>query len=420
MRLIARLLIVPANTKERIMQNRSQCHTGERGAVVVTLALLVFLLLGFIGLALDYGHLFVIRTELQTSMDACALAAAHELNGQPDALTRARNAGIAAGNANNVDLQSANWSSKPKIVEDEITFLEEDHKTLATSASARFVRCVHTQAGTSTPLLQMLGLLGNASSSSSSVNVGALAEATTTPAQSVCTIPLMLKQKAGSTAPDYGFVKGEWVKLLSKAAATNGNIGWANLDGSNNASETAAEMKGHCGTSIGTHMGTPGVQQSIADVWNSRFGIYKKKGDAAVDHPDFTGYVYTGSTWTPGRNAYPDFVTRRQNFENCAVTVNDCEKKTGLKLNAAALATSGAGGELQTYGTNRRLVALPVADDANKVKDFVCMLLLQPIPTPMEDVWLEYLGNAAELGSPCKASGLPGGTAGPLVPVLIR
>ena len=48
----------------------------ESGAVIVTVALTLFLLLGFMGLALDLGHLFIIRTELQTSMDACALAAA--------------------------------------------------------------------------------------------------------------------------------------------------------------------------------------------------------------------------------------------------------------------------------------------------------------------------------------------------------
>ena len=48
----------------------------QDGAVIVTVALALLLLLGFMGLALDFGHLFVVRTELQTAMDACALAAA--------------------------------------------------------------------------------------------------------------------------------------------------------------------------------------------------------------------------------------------------------------------------------------------------------------------------------------------------------
>lgn len=391
----------------------------QGGTIVVTLALLMFLLLGFMGLALDFGHLFVIRTELQTSVDACALAAAEELNGLPDALTRANNAGIAAGNANNVDLQSANWSGQPNITAVDISFLEADHTTPGTSASARFVRCSHTQSGTDTPLLQMFNIAGG-HSASPSINVGAFAEATTTPAQSVCPMPLMLKPKAGGTKPDYGFIKGEWVPLLSKTSATNGQIGWANLDGSNNAAETEAEMRGHCGTHIDDQLGTPGVQQSIADIWNTRFGIYKNNGDVTTNQPDFTGYVYSDKSWPTRSNAYPDFVNKRLAFASCAASVNTCEKNNDIKLNAKSLATPGAGGELQTYGSNRRLVAVPVANASNKVTDFVCMLLLQPISTPMADVQLEYLGNAAQIDSPCRASGLPGGTAGPLVPVLVR
>jgi uncharacterized membrane protein len=41
------------------------------------------------GIALDFGHLFVVKTELQTAADSCALAAAQELDGASDALNRA-------------------------------------------------------------------------------------------------------------------------------------------------------------------------------------------------------------------------------------------------------------------------------------------------------------------------------------------
>jgi hypothetical protein len=63
---------------------------------------------------------------------------------------------------------------------------------------------------------------------------------------------------------------------------------------------------------------------------------------------------------------------------------------------------------------------VPVINGTNQVTDFVCMLILQPLSTPMVDVQLEYLGNASTADSPCTGSGLPGGTAGPLVPVLVR
>jgi hypothetical protein len=351
-------------------------------------------------------------------VDACALAAAQELNGQPDTLTRARNAGIAAGNANAVDLQSATWKGKAKITAGEITFFDQNHDSGATAATARFVRCTHTQSGTSTPLLRMLPGL---TASAATMDVGAFAEATTTPAQSACPVPLALHPKAGTTGPNYGFVIGEWITLLSKSNATNGQIGWANLDGSTNASETEAELKGYCGTKVGSQLGTPGVQGTIADTWNARFGIYKNNSSASADPPDFTGYAYTSKNYTQQANAYADFVGKRQAFAACAASVSDCETATGLKLNQfKTLATPGPSGEFARYGANRRLVAVAVVDGANKVIDFTCMLILQPIPSPFDDVKLEFRGNASAPGSPCTGSGLPGGAAGPLVPVLVR
>lgn len=399
------------------MQRTPPPRKKESGAIAVTFALFLLMMLGFMGLAIDFGHLQVIRTELQTSMDACALAAAQELNGQPDALTRATNAGITAGNANAVDLQSATWRNKPKITAADIAFGDQPNTAGATPATARFVRCRHTQAGTSTPLIRMLpGMTATAAT----MDVGAFAVATTTPAQSACPLPLALHPKSGATAPNYGFAIGEWITLLSKTGATNGQIGWANLDGSTNASETEAELKGYCGTKVGSQLGTPGVQGTIADTWNARFGIYKNNGNPSTDPPDFTGYAYTTKN-SAGSNVYSDFVAKRQSFAACGSSVADCETRTGLKLNQfKTLATPGPNGELARYGANRRLAPVPVVDGANKVIDFACMLILQPLPSPFDDVKLEFRGNASAAGSPCTGSGLPGGASGPLVPVLVR
>jgi len=323
---------------------------------------------------------------------------------------------------NRVDLQSATWSGKGQVTADDITFRDQNHNVGATSATARYVRCNHTQHDTTTNLVHMAGLLVGSSAFAAKMDVAALAEATTTPAQSACPMPLALKPKASGTKPNYGFVKGEWVTLLSKTSASAGQIGWANLDGSTSASETEAELKGYCGTKVGSKLGTPGVQGTIADTWNARFGIYKNNSGPAVASPDFTGFVYTkAGTWSTGSNAYGDFVNKRQAFANCAASVGACETATGLKLNQfTAVATDGANGDLKKYGTNRRLIVVPVVDGGYNVIDFACMLLLQPIPSPFDDVQLEFLGNASDASSPCTANGLPGGLAGPLVPVLVR
>src|SRR5215208_2271790 len=90
----------------------------QQGAVIITVALFTLFLLGFMGLALDFGRLFVVKTELQTAMDSCALAAAQELDGAADALTRATSAGKTAGNLNKVHFQGA----AAGIINEEITF----------------------------------------------------------------------------------------------------------------------------------------------------------------------------------------------------------------------------------------------------------------------------------------------------------
>jgi Flp pilus assembly protein TadG len=52
---------------------------GERGATFVVVALLIIVLVGVAALAIDIGHLFIVRNELQNAADAGALAGARFL-----------------------------------------------------------------------------------------------------------------------------------------------------------------------------------------------------------------------------------------------------------------------------------------------------------------------------------------------------
>lgn len=47
----------------------------QRGAVAVVVGLTIVMLAGMVGLAIDGGHLYLTKTELQNASDACALAA---------------------------------------------------------------------------------------------------------------------------------------------------------------------------------------------------------------------------------------------------------------------------------------------------------------------------------------------------------
>jgi Flp pilus assembly protein TadG len=453
---LRRLSRTPGETSMRsVIRNRRQ-----RGAVIVTVCMALLFLLGFIGIAVDLGRLFIVNSELQTAMDSCALAAAQELdgvgaaiNGVSDSISRARSAGITAGNLNRVNLQSPDWSGQGQLTTADMTFMDSTFTATTVPSAARYVECRHRQPNIKMFLLQAMGaFVGNAAAFPANGNVVARAIATRGSSQTTCPLPLALKPKVGGVAPDYGFAVGEWITLLmGPGAATNGQIGWANLDGSASANETVAEMNGHCGTRVGDQLGTPGVQSNVVDVWNERFGIYKPTVDESLHRPDMTGYSYTDHNWPPPascatpciRNAYngtpvsdptgtaQNFVLKRQAFASCAnndprtnsQALNVCQTITGLTFNSfskvAAPGLTAIGGH-HDYGISRRIVLVPVVDGTNHIENYACMLMLQPLSIPMASVQLEYRGNAGALGSPCVTNGLPGGTAGPLVPVLVR
>lgn len=87
---------------------RSIEHT-RRGAILVWVALAMILLLGFTALAVDVGHVYVVKADLQAAADAAALAGAEGLT-VGDNEARARAIAYAAkntANGSNVTLQAS-------------------------------------------------------------------------------------------------------------------------------------------------------------------------------------------------------------------------------------------------------------------------------------------------------------------------
>lgn len=62
---------------------RLALHRDQKGFALVYVALSIFVLFGFLGLAVDAGHLYVVRGELQNAADASALAGAWSLYRDP-------------------------------------------------------------------------------------------------------------------------------------------------------------------------------------------------------------------------------------------------------------------------------------------------------------------------------------------------
>lgn len=61
----------------------------QKGAVAIMVGLAIFILIGFLGLVVDLGQLYVAKTELQNAADAAALGGAKELNGTAAGVTSA-------------------------------------------------------------------------------------------------------------------------------------------------------------------------------------------------------------------------------------------------------------------------------------------------------------------------------------------
>ncbi len=421
----------------------------QRGVVLLTVALSLLFLLGFMGVALDLGRLFVVRSELQTALDSCALAAARELDATSTALQRARSAGVRAGKLNRLNFQSSTWAAQPQLTEASLNFFDKDRVETTDPLRARYARCAHRHTAQGAWLLPALNAFAGASVPAGIHQVATEAVATRASAQNSCPLPLALRPKTGQTGPDYGFAPGQWVVLLSKAGvAPGGYMGWANLDGSSNAAETERELRGFCGSRVGDTLGTPGVQASVAAVWNTRFGIYKSQGEATIAQPpDVTGYAWTTKNWKTQKNAYAgtppsgsqadpsgtaaNYQTKAAEYASCGNTTTQlalCEAITGLKLAGGFKELAAPGldldflkdGHYEFGAKNRRVVTVPVVNASNQVIDFACMLMLQPLSVPVVDVQLEYIANAGAADSPCTTGGLPGGSAGPLVPVLVR
>lgn len=391
----------------------------RRGAISVITAVSLVMLLGFVGLAVDLGRMFVVRTELQSAVDACALAAALELNGQSDAPLRAQLTGqfLAAQNLSNFQ------SVATVLTGDKITFSASINGPFLAAgsisgATARFVRCAENQSGLTTYFLSAIGI--------STLPLQAQAVAGVQPSQSVCSIPMALCASANpsTAAGNFGYAVGDRATLGS--TGNTGFFTWANVLG--NTTEAgldpyvaAFSSSGSCGalTINGRCIGIKtGVIAALDDAWNSRFGLYKSGGSSLTPitaAPDLTGYGYRG-TGIPTGGAYSNYLAQR------------VPNRDPYQSRLSGYADPGTVN--RTYGASfRRLLVMPVVDCASgscgnaarPIVGWACVLMLSP-KTANENAEVEFISRADDPATPCRASGIAGGSnaTGPLVATLLQ
>lgn len=425
------LVILPRRRSFRNLQK-------QKGAVAIIVALSLVALIGFVGLALDLGKLFVAKSELQNSADACALAAVRELTGaNNNQLTLAEAAGIKAGKAHQVEFQQYPIAF---TTNDSVQFsnaLAGSYQPAFVGSGAlnmRYARCTVKQDGIANWFIQVLNLLPGAAIGDQTVT--AMAVASLSPSITTCAIPVGI---CAADAPP-GLLHGSWLRgALDAGGNMSGQFKWVDFSPPNGgATEVISSLTGPgvCNLpAIGTNVGQSGVASSIAAGWNSRFGISfgsVKEGDGV---PDLSGYAYV-----PGKNGVPstivsntqynklaDFQGQRETFASYQGTA-----ATGLKANG----TISNSAYLEANGKDRRMATVALIDcnafDSGAtapVTEWACVLMLHPINTSQggsgtgaDRMYLEYHGRSNDPNSACTNIGTVGGpnNNGPLVPALVR
>ena len=437
------------NNKQSLNSRKRQNHIiphKERGAVAIIVALSMVAMVGFVGLALDTGKLFVTKTELQSSADACALAAAVELTGiSANQLTLAETAGITTGTSNKVMFQGDAVS----IAGSDVTFSDFLNGTYVTKEAAnalemRFVRCTVERTGIPNWFMQVLGI--------GDKDVGATAVATLAPSQEFsCAIPIGVCE---GTIDAIG--PGQWLEgVVSNQDSVTGDFGWIKFGDSNSAAELDGILEGSCGLveipAIGADIGKSGSVNSLSKAWNTRFGIYQTGPDTPQfpgddGSPDKTGYTYyPGSVDVPPLlplvdippdgnvvyNRYDDYIEKAGDFEPYQGNNSD----PGMATSSPSLSPNGGNSpmtNLEAFGINNRRISIvavlegdaPACLESPTLKDWACVLMLHPMNIGGSDrpMFIEYLGLASDPSSPCSTLGIPGGanSTGPKVPTLVQ
>jgi Flp pilus assembly protein TadG len=417
-------------------------RSGQQGVVAVVVAMTIVAMVGMVGLAIDLGQMFIAKTEVQNSADACALAAVRDMYaGLPTPTVKAEASGRTVANLHRAGFQSKVIGGTTTPVS--ITFATTaagpytSGAGLSTSQAAamKYVRCDVSYSGIKTFFIQALNAIPGVSIGDQQVS--AFAVATLLPSQSACAIPIAL-----CVADAVPTKIGTWLPgpLQSGNDSVAGEFGWVDLtDGGKGTADIGAQLisDGVCTLpAVGTAIPASGNKVALASYFNSRFGVYfgsVKVGDAA---PDTTGYAYTYKTWPAMSNAYGDLTNKRTAFQ----AYQGDSTVTGIDIQGTVQPSS----YLQANGRDRRVVMVPIVQCGADGKipkepvlaDWGCVFLIQPVakndPKGLDcfgsesgtgtKVCVEYRGKANDSGSPCASNGLPGSPTSPgaRVPALVK
>ncbi|MES2299562.1 MAG: pilus assembly protein TadG-related protein [Pseudomonadota bacterium] len=392
----------------------------QRGSIAVLTGMTLFIMIGMLGLVLDLGHLYVVKTEMQNAADACALSAAQELSSyNASTADRARQAGIAAGSANLVDFQAA-----PAVIEPaDITFGadlaaapngEPLNFSGVVGQDTHYARCMPHGTVHKSVVMWFMGAFGIGAQDIHASSIARQAGGGT------CSVPLAVCTD-DPTASNMHFVPGDWYNgRLEAGSAVRGNYGWVRFPGQDtgtSAQSDAIAGKGMCElTNTKTVLQNSGITNGVSKAWNTRFGLYgapfKRDEQNMLDHPpDLTGWAYQNHV---AGGVYGDFQARER--AHTPYDPYNIVDKKGKPVDFPGTPQPLLTSDHATYGGQRRVLAMPViscnawgANDDKKVMDVVgwaCSLMVAPSQDAQGEISLEFI--ATTLDGNCGIAGASG------------
>lgn len=314
----------------------------QRGSVAVTVAMTLPILLIAMGWALDFGHVFVNKTRLQNALDATALSAAIEINGDVTHNVAAATAKgkitfnlFKAATGNN-ELATLNAES---LVFDYSNTLNPWGIFNSTTDKFAFVRVTSTNMLNVSPVFIKVFSFFNTDKFNKDIPVPAFA--TAGPVGSNCNImPFLLCADVAAGKPLYGYTVDQTLSLLQancKGSGKNqtcqlskGNFGLLNLLGpGGNDIRTALEGKG---TNVCPLNNTLPVNTQPGNVW----GPITQGIAYRFNQLDTIGLDYMYPTFT---NPYINYLAAGgNNARVMAVPIGDC---SGMKTGNSTLPQLG-------------------------------------------------------------------------------
>ena len=325
----------------------SRLWRDRQGVTLVYVTLIAAVLMGFAGLVIDGARHVTTNTQLQSAADAAALAAATQLDGRPDAITRATNAAQGSPLVQNTQTFAI---GSPNVTIAQIRFLKSlppardpigSSNVTSDPFEARFVE-VTTAVRTQNNMFIMA--VGAAATSSTSATAIAGFK------QVVCQVaPLAVCNPAETIATGEPFDSDTWRgrQIIAKASGPNsawqpGNFALVDVEGSQSAQDIAdllaADRPSACiSSSIDLK---PGQTMGTKEALNVRFDIY--------ENPFFGGSAKNDPRYRPARNVTKGYITG-SNACN-ATKSSDPNIARGLPRDSNIPADDGALGSAPRFG----------------------------------------------------------------------